>query len=46
MRAITLEASEGVVNGIIMLYVHNLENLNNLIETIRGLEGVDNVRRI
>lgn len=46
MRAITLEASEGVMRGIIMLYVHSLDNLNKLIESIRAIEGVDEVRRI
>lgn len=46
MRAITLETSEGVVRGIIMLYIHNLDNLNRLIESIQMLEGVDEVRRI
>lgn len=46
MRAITLEASEGVVRGIIMLYINNLENLNRLIDTLSAIEGVEQVRRI
>lgn len=46
MRAITLEASEGVMHGIIMLYVHSLDNLNNLLSNISNIEGVDEVRRI
>lgn len=46
MRAITLEASEGVVRGIIMLYINNLENLNRLIDTLSGIDGVEQVRRI
>ncbi|MBR6331287.1 MAG: bifunctional (p)ppGpp synthetase/guanosine-3',5'-bis(diphosphate) 3'-pyrophosphohydrolase, partial [Bacteroidales bacterium] len=33
MRAITLETSEGVVHGLIMLYVHNLSRLDQLIES-------------
>ena len=32
MRAITLEAVEGIVRGIIMLYVLDLDNLNQLIQ--------------
>lgn len=46
MRAVTLEASEGVVRGIIMLYVINLESLTRLIDSLAALEGVENVRRI
>lgn len=46
MRAITLEASEGVVRGIIMLYINNLDNLNRLIDTLSAIEGVEQVRRI
>lgn len=46
MRAITIEAIEGVVHGIIMLYVLNLDNLNQLIASIQNLEGVEQVNRI
>ena len=46
MRAITIEAIEGVVHGIIMLYVLNLDNLNQLMDGIKGLEGVEQVNRI
>lgn len=46
MRAVTLEASEGVVRGIIMLYINNLDSLNRLIDTLSAVEGVEQVRRI
>ena len=46
MRAITIEAIEGIVHGIIMLYVLNLDNLNQLMDGIRNLEGVEQVNRI
>lgn len=46
MRAITLETSEGVVHGLIMLYVHNLSRLDQLIESIRAIEGVEQVQRV
>lgn len=46
MRSITLETSEGVVNGVITLYVQNVENLNHLMDSIAKLEGVENVKRI
>jgi GTP pyrophosphokinase len=46
MRAITLEASEGVARGLLMLYVHNLGDLDQLMGRIRTLEGVEQVQRV
>ncbi len=46
MRAITLEAVEGVVRGIIMLYVLDLTNLTQLIANIQSVEGIEEVRRL
>ncbi|MCR5424310.1 MAG: RelA/SpoT family protein [Bacteroidales bacterium] len=46
MRAITLEASEGVGRGKVMLYVDNLSVLNSLIEKLQAIDGVERVTRI
>lgn len=46
MRAITLEAVEGVVRGIVMLYVLNLDNLNSLIKNLEQIEGIQEIRRL
>ena len=46
MRAITLETSEGVVRGIIMLYVNDVEKLNSLIEKLQSVDGIEQVQRI
>ncbi len=46
MRAITLEASEGVARGIIMLYVNNIDSLNGLIGKLKSIDGVEDVHRI
>ena len=46
MRAITLEASEGVARGIIMLYVDDVESLNGLIDKLKAIDGVEDVHRI
>ena len=46
MRAITLEASEGVAQGIIMLYVNDVDSLNGLIEKLKNIDGVEDVHRI
>ena len=46
MRAITLEASEGVAQGIIMLYVNDVASLNGLIKKLKNIDGVEDVHRI
>ena len=46
MRAITLEASEGVAKGIIMLYVNDVESINGLIAKLKAIDGVEDVHRI
>lgn len=46
MRAITLEASEGVGRGIIMLYVNDVDILNRLIEKLKTIDGIEDVHRI
>ena len=46
MRAITLEASEGVARGIIMLYVSDVDSLNGLIDKLKSIDGIEEVRRI
>ena len=46
MRAITLEASEGVARGIIMLYVNDVESINGLVEKLKAIDGVEDVHRI
>lgn len=46
MRAITLETSEGVVRGIIMLYVNDVEKLNGLIDKLKSIDEIEDVHRI
>ena len=46
IRAITIEASEGVGRGIVMLYVHDTENIKNLIDQIEKIDGIESVKRI
>lgn len=46
MRAITLEASEGVAQGIIMLYVNDVDSLNGLIDKLKKIDGIEDVHRI
>lgn len=46
MRAITLEASEGVGRGIIMLYVNSVDSLSRLINKLKAINGIEDVHRI
>ena len=46
MRAITLETSEGVCRGIIMLYINNIDSLNSLIAKLKSIDEIEDVHRI
>lgn len=46
MRAITIESSEGLAHGVIMLYVHDLNTVNRLIGNLRTITGIEKVQRI
>jgi len=45
MRSINIESHDGIFEGIIYLYTHNTEDLNNLILNIMKIKGVHNVTR-
>ncbi len=46
MRTINLHGHDGIFNGTIDLYVHNTNDLNNLILNLMKLRGVDSVNRV
>lgn len=45
MRSINFESHDGIFEGNIYLYIHNTEDLNNLILNIMKIKGVHNVTR-
>ncbi len=45
MRSINIESHDGIFEGSIYLYIHNTEDLNNLIYNIMKTKGVHNVTR-
>ena len=45
MRSINFESHDGIFEGNIYLYIHNTEDLNNIIEKIMAIKGVYNVTR-
>lgn len=45
MRAINLESHDGIFEGTIDIYVHNTEDLNQLINDLKEIKGVTQVHR-
>lgn len=45
MRSINIESHDGIFEGSIYLYIHNTEDLNNLIFNLMKLNAVHNVNR-
>lgn len=46
MRTINLHGHDGIFDGTIDLYVHNTQDLNNLIMNLVKLKGVESVHRV
>jgi len=46
MRTINLHGHDGIFNGTIDLYVHNINDLNNLILNLMKIKGVESVHRV
>ncbi len=46
IRSLSMESHDGVFEANFDLYVHNTEDVNNLILTLSKVKGVDNVKRI
>lgn len=46
MRAVSINSIDGVFNGTIDFYIHNVEDLNQMMSDIKKLKGVTKVRRI
>lgn len=45
IAALTVEAREGLFEGNIRLYVHDKEELDNLVLKLKGLQGIESVER-
>jgi GTP pyrophosphokinase len=46
MRAITLQSHDGIFEGKLSLYVTDIDTLNRLLEDMRQIKGVEQVRRL
>ena len=46
MRAITLQSHDGIFEGKLSLYVTDIDSLNRLLEDMRKIKGMEQVRRL
>lgn len=46
MRMIHFDTTDGIFEGVIQLYVHNTADLNNIVNRISQLQGVESVKRM
>ena len=46
MRSLKFDTHEGIFEGDLFLYIHNAEDLTNLIARLKKIKGIDNVVRI
>lgn len=46
IAALTIESGEGLFEGLIKVYVHDKEELDELVDRLRKLEGIQSVNRL
>ena len=46
MRSVQFDTNDGIFRGELFLYIHNTEDLNNLIAQLKKIKGIENVSRI
>ncbi|MDO5760607.1 MAG: RelA/SpoT family protein, partial [Bacteroidota bacterium] len=46
MRSLAMESSEGVFEGSIMMYISNVDSLNQLMDNISKIDGIEKVSRM
>ena len=46
MRMVHFDTRDGIFEGMIHLYVHNTDDLNNIVTRISQLQGVETVMRM
>lgn len=46
MRSVQFETNDGIFKGELFLYIHNTDDLNNLIAQLKTIKGIENVSRI
>jgi GTP pyrophosphokinase len=45
INALTIEAKEGLFEGNVKVYVHDKDELDDLVTALKGLPGIESVER-
>ena len=46
MRSLSIDSNDGIFEGTIMVYVHDREELNKLVNRLGALEGINKIERL
>lgn len=46
IRKLNIESHDGIFEGMIELYIHDTNDLQNLIKQVSGIKGMDSVKRV
>jgi GTP pyrophosphokinase len=46
IKSISVESEEGIFEGIVKLYVMDIQQLEELIQNLKKLDGVINIKRL
>jgi len=46
MRTVMFDTHDGIFEGELFIYIHNVEDLNNLISRLMKIKGIENIERI
>jgi GTP diphosphokinase / guanosine-3',5'-bis(diphosphate) 3'-diphosphatase len=46
MRSVNLASNDGMFDGVMMVYIHNTEQLRTLINSLKRINGIERVTRI
>ena len=46
MRSVKFDTHDGIFMGDLFLYIHNTNDLENLINKLRTIKGIDSVNRV
>ena len=46
MRSVRFDTNENIFYGDVFLYIHNTEDLENLISRLKKIKGIDSIKRV
>jgi GTP pyrophosphokinase len=46
MRTVLFDTHDGIFEGDLFIYIHNVDDLNNLIARLMKIKGIEKIERI